>query len=117
MTNADLAKQIELSPPSTLQRVRALEKGGYIRRYTAILDAERIGLKITVCAMVSLSLHQDQPIERFRKSISEIPEVVECYHVSGEFDFLLKILVTDIRAYEQLIRDKLSKVRGIQQIR
>ena len=67
--------------------------------------------------MVSLSLHQDQPIERFHKSILEIEEVTECYHVSGEFDFLLKILTPDIRAYEQMIRDKLSRIKGIQQIK
>lgn len=117
MTNAELAKRIKLSPPSALQRVRGLERAGYIRGYGAVLDPERLGYGITVWAMVSLSLHQDQPIERFVKSVLEIPEVVECHHVSGEFDFLLKILVSDIRAYESLIREKLSQVRGIQQIR
>lgn len=117
MTNAELAKRITLSPPSALQRVRALEKSGYIRGYKAVLDQEKLGLSITVWAMVSLSLHQDQPIERFRRNVLEIEEVAECYHVSGEFDFLLKILTPDIRAYEQLIRDKLSRVKGIQQIK
>lgn len=117
MTNAELAKRVTLSPPSALQRVRGLERAGYIRRYTAVLDPDKLGMKVTVWAMVSLSLLQDQPIENFRKSVSEIDEIVECYHVSGEFDFLLKILVTDIRSYEQLIRDKLSRLKGIQQLR
>lgn len=117
MTNAELAKRIDLSPPSALHRVRALERAGYIRRYCAVLDAEKLGYKVTVWAMISLSLHQDQPIESFRASIAEIREIAECYHVSGEFDFLLKILVPDIRSYEQLIRDKLSRIRGIQQIK
>jgi len=117
ITNADLAKTVGLSPPSVLQRVRLLEKTGLIRGYHALLDADRLGLRITALAMISLSLHQEQPIERFRKSINEIPEVLECYHVSGEFDFLLKIVVRDIRAYEQLIREKLSKIKGIQQIK
>jgi len=117
ITNADLSKRVGLSPPSVLQRVRILEKSGLIRGYHAILDAERLGLRITALAMISLSLHQEQPIERFRRSINEIPEVLECYHVSGEFDFLLKIVVRDIRAYEQLIREKLSKIKGIQQIK
>lgn len=117
ITNADLAKKVNLSPPSVLQRVRSLEKAGLIRGYYALLDAERLGFKITALAMISLSLHQEQPIERFRRAIQDIPEVMECYHVSGEFDFLLKIVVRDIRAYESLIRERLSKIKGIQQIK
>ncbi|MEZ0327672.1 MAG: Lrp/AsnC family transcriptional regulator [Fimbriimonas sp.] len=117
ITNADLAKKVGLSPPSVLQRVRTLEKLGLIREYAALLDYERLGLRITALAMVSLSLHQEQPIERFRKAVQGIPEILECYHVSGEFDFLLKIVVKDIRAYEQLVRERLSKIKGIGQIK
>jgi Lrp/AsnC family transcriptional regulator, leucine-responsive regulatory protein len=117
ITNADLAKKVGLSPPSVLQRVRSLEKANLIRGYHALLDAERLGLRITALAMVSLSLHQEQPIERFRRSIQDIPEILECYHVSGEFDFLMKIQVKDIRAYEALIREKISKIKGIRQIK
>jgi Lrp/AsnC family leucine-responsive transcriptional regulator len=117
ITNADLAKKVGLSPPSVLQRVRTLERLGLIREYAALLDYERLGLKITAWAMISLSLHQEQPIERFRRAIQDIPDVLECYHVSGEFDFLLKIVVKDMRAYEQLIREKLSKIKGVGQIK
>jgi Lrp/AsnC family transcriptional regulator, leucine-responsive regulatory protein len=117
ITNADLAKKVGLSPPTVLQRVRILEKSGLIKNYVALLDAERLGLKTTVFAMISLSMHQDQPIERFRKAVQDIEEVVECHHVSGEFDFLLKIVVKDIKGYEALIRERLSRIRGIHQIR
>lgn len=117
MTNADLAKTVGLSPPSVLQRVRALEKAGLIRGYFAHLDAERLGLKITAWVMISLSLHQEQPIERFRRSVMDIPEILECYHLSGDFDFMLKVIVKDVRAYETFIREKLSKIKGIQQIK
>jgi Lrp/AsnC family transcriptional regulator, leucine-responsive regulatory protein len=116
ITNADLAKRVGLSPPSVLQRVRILEKAGLIKAYTAILDSERMGFRITVFAMISLALHQEQPIERFRRGVLDIPEVMECYHVSGDFDFLLKIVVKDIRSYETLIREKLSKLKGVQKI-
>lgn len=116
ITNADLAKRVGLSPPSVLQRVRALERAGLVRGYTAMLDADKLGLRITAFAMVSLSLHQDMAIERFRRSIQEVDEVLECYHVSGEYDFLLKIMVKDMRAYEALIREKISRIRGIRQI-
>jgi len=117
ITNAELAKRVGLSPPSVLQRVRTLERAGLIKGYFALLDSERLGLKITALTMINLALHQEQPIERFRRAIQEIPEVLECYHVSGEFDFLLKIVVRDIRAYEVLMRERLSKIKGIQQIR
>ena len=117
ITNADLAKRVNLSPPSVLQRVRALEKSGLIRNYVAILDQDRLGLKITAWVQISLALHQEQPIERFRKSVQEIPEILECYHVSGDFDFLLKVVVRDMKAYEAFVREKLSKIKGIGQIR
>jgi Lrp/AsnC family leucine-responsive transcriptional regulator len=116
ITNAELAKRVGLSPPSVLQRVRALEKSGLIRNYVAILEPERLGLRITALVMISLSLHQEQPIERFRRSIQEIPEITECYHVSGDFDFLLKVVVRDMRAYEVFLREKLSKIKGIGKI-
>jgi len=116
ITNADLAKAIQLSPPSALQRVRRLEKAGYIQNYTALLDPEKLGYTITVWALISLSLHQDRPVDVFRQGIEAIPEVVECYNVSGEFDFLLKILVEDIRGYERLMHDKLSRIEGVRQL-
>ena len=116
ITNADLAKKVGLSPPSVLQRVRAMENAGLIKGYVALLDAERLGLKLTALAMISLSLHQEQPIERFRRSIQAVPEIAECYHVTGEYDFLLKIHVRDIRAYELLLREKITKIKGISKI-
>lgn len=117
ITNAELAQRVELSPPSALQRVRYLERAGYIRQYVALLDPERLNLKITVLALVSLALHEEQSVERFLESFADLPEVVEVYHVSGEFDFLLKIVVEDMRAYEALLRDKVLRIKGIGQIR
>lgn len=116
ITNADLARKVGLSPPSVLQRVRKLEELGFVRGYAAVLDAERLGFGLTVLVQISLSLHQDLPIERFRRAIEDIPEVLECYNVSGEFDFLLKVVVTDMRAYEALVRERLSKIKGVRQL-
>lgn len=117
ITNADLAKAVSLSPPSVLQRVRALEKAGLIRGYHALLDYERLGLRITAMVGITLALHQDMAIERFRRAVQDIPEVLECYHVSGDFDFLLKVVVRDMRAYEVFIRERLSRIKGVGQIR
>ena len=116
ITHTDLARKVQLSPPSILQRVRRLEDAGLVDRYVAILSAPRLGYHITVYAQVSLQLHQDQPIEAFRDAIGSIPQVMECYHVSGEFDFLLKILVEDMGAYEALVREKLSTIKGVGKI-
>ncbi len=116
VTNADLGRQVKLSPPSILQRVRKLEDSGLIDRYVALLSPEALGYHITVFAQVSLALHQEQPIEQFRQAVLEIPQVLECYHVSGEFDFLLKIMVEDMNAYEVLVREKLSTIRGLGKI-
>ncbi|MER3496078.1 MAG: hypothetical protein C4320_04300 [Armatimonadota bacterium] len=83
----------------------------------ALLDAERLGYRLTALTTVSLALHEAQPVERFRKAVQDIPEIVETYHVTGEFDFLLKILVHDMRHYEALLRTKILKIRGISQIK
>lgn len=117
MTNTELAKRVNLTPPSALQRVRALEKARLIKGYTAILDLERLGLKMTAFTFIALALHQDMAIERFRKSILDIPEILECYNVSGDFDFLLRVVVKDMRAYEAFVREKLSRVKGVGKIK
>ena len=117
ITNADLAKRVGLSPPSVLQRVRTLERAGLIKGYYAHLDPDRLGLKIVAWVSITLALHQEQPIERFRRAIQDIPEILECYHVSGDADFMLKVIVKDMRAYETFVREKLSKIKGVQQIK
>lgn len=116
ITNAELARRVGLSPPSVLQRVRKLEESGLIKGYVAILDQEKIGFKLQVIAMVSLALHQEQPIERFRQEVADIQEVLECLHVSGDFDFLLKVVVPDMASYEKLVREKLSSINGVGKI-
>lgn len=116
MTNVDISKAVNLSPPSALQRVRKLEQTGIIKGYTTLLNNESVGFGLTVFAQISLALHQEAPIERFRRAVMDIPEVLECYHVSGEFDFLLKIVVEDMKAYERLVRDRLSHIKGLGKI-
>lgn len=116
MTNAELARRVSLSPPSVLQRVKKLEDKGLIRDYAAVLDPERLGFSLTVVAMVSLALHQDQPIQNFRKKVTEFPEVLECLHVSGDYDFMLKIVARDVHDYERFVSERLSAIKGIGKI-
>ncbi|MEX2243056.1 MAG: Lrp/AsnC family transcriptional regulator [Fimbriimonadaceae bacterium] len=115
-TNAELARRVSLSPPSVLHRVRKLEEGGFVQEYATVLDPEKLGFTLTVVAMVSLALHQDQPIENFRKKASEFPEVLECLHVSGDYDFMLKIVAKDIHDYERFVSERLSAIKGIGKI-
>jgi len=116
VTNADLAREIGLSPPSMLQRVRKLEQAGYVDRYTAILNYEAVGYSLMVMAMISLALHQERPIEKFQAAVRDVPEVLECLHVSGDYDFMLKIVARDIHDYERIVRDELSTIKGVGKI-
>lgn len=116
MTNADLARKVGLSPPSMLQRVRRLEQKGFLKGYSAQLDPEKLGFGLQIMAMISLSMHQEQPIEMFLREVKDIPEVLECYHVSGDFDFMLKIVAKDMHDYERILRDNLSTIKAIGKI-
>lgn len=115
-SNAELARMVQLTPPSVLVRVRKLEESGLIKGYRAILDAEKLGYSLIIFVNVSLSLSDVTPIEKVRKSISTVPEVCECYHVSGDYDFLLKVLVQDMSHYEALVRETLSKIPGVSKL-
>lgn len=99
-----------------LQRVRKLESGGYIRRYTTQLNAQKLGYALEVIAMVSLTTHQGQPIDDFIAGIEQVPEILECYHVSGDYDFMLKIVATDMQDYERILRAGLSSIKGVGKI-
>ena len=116
MPNAELARRVSLSPPSVLQRVKKLEKQGLIKDYTAVLDPEKLGFSLTIVAMVSLALHQERAIEGFRQAVVKFPEVLECLHVSGDYDFMLKIVAKDIHDYERFVSERLSAIKGIGKI-
>lgn len=116
ISNADLARKVELSPPSVLQRVRRLDTQGFVNHYTAVLDSEKMGFGLLVFAMVSLELHQEKPIERLNSAVAKMPQVLECHNISGEFDFLLKIAAADMREYEKFIREELTAIKGIGKI-
>ena len=113
ITNIQLSSDIGLSPAPTLERVKKLEKRGFIKSYHAIVDAEKLGLGVRTFIQITLHWHKNNAINNFIKKISEIDEVVECHHVTGSADFILKIHVTDINAYERLILDRISKIEEI----
>ena len=110
ITNLQLSNEIGLSPAPTLERVRQLENSGYILSYHALVDEEKLGLGIKTFIQVSLDFHQNDTIQVFLDAIQEIKEITECHHVTGQCDFLLKVYVKDIKAYEQLIMQKISRI-------
>jgi len=110
ITNLQLSNEIGLSPAPTLERVRKLENSGYILSYHALVDEEKLGLGIKTFIQVSLDFHQNDTIQVFLDKIQEIKEITECHHVTGQCDFLLKVYVKDIKAYEQLIMQKISRI-------
>ena len=114
ITNAELAKRIGLSPSSTLERVKKLEISGFIDKYIAILNPRKAGYSCFTFVEVKLARHGETPVENFISSIALIPEVLECHHITGEADFLLKVVTKDIPAYEELILHQLSTLTNVQ---
>lgn len=113
ITNAQLATEIGLSPAPTLERVKKLEHAGIIRSYHALIDHASVGLGVSTFVMVSLKGHNKENIDRFMNSISVIPEIVECHHVTGQADFILKIICADIPAYQRLMLEKVSNIEVV----
>jgi Lrp/AsnC family transcriptional regulator, leucine-responsive regulatory protein len=110
ITNAQLAKEIGLSPAPTLERVNKLESSGVIRSYHAVIDPASVGLGVSTFVMASLKGHNKDNIEKFIAAIKRIPEIVECHHVTGAADFILKIVCVDIAAYQQLMLERVSNI-------
>ena len=102
ITNAQLSKDIGLSPAPTLERVKKLEQSGIIKSYHAKLDPEKIGLGVSTFVLVGLIGHNKSHIEAFMKEINNIQEIIECHHITGTGDFILKIISKDITAYQKL---------------
>ena len=117
ISNVDLARAVSLSPSPCLARVRALEADGTISRYVTLLDAKRLGLTVSVIVQVTLEKQVEPALEAFEKAVRERPEVMECYLMTGDADYLLRVLVPDVPAFERFILDFLSRVPGVGNIK
>ena len=113
ITNAQLSKEIGLSPAPTLERVKKLETMGVINSYHAKLDTAKIGLGVTTFVLVNLVGHNRENIEQFIKEIDKVDEVIECHHITGAGDFILKIISKDIPAYQKLMLEKVSDIKVV----
>ena len=117
MSNVELAKAIGLSPSPCLNRVRSLEEAGYISRYVTLLDALRVGLKVSVFIQVTLERQIESALERFENAIRGRPEVMECYLMTGDADYLIRVVVADIQVLEEFILKFLTKLPGVGNIK
>ncbi len=117
ISNVELARAAHLSPSPCLARVRALEASGYIDRYVTLLDAKRLGLAVSVLVQVTLEKQVESALEAFERAVRERPEVMECYLMTGDADYLLRVLLPDVPAFERFILDFLSRVPGVGNIK
>jgi Lrp/AsnC family leucine-responsive transcriptional regulator len=117
ISNVELARAVNLSPSPCLARVRALERDGVIERYVTLLDAKKLGLTVSVLVQVTLEKQIEPALEAFEKAVRDRPEVMECYLMTGDADYLLRVLVADVPAFERFILDFLSRVPGVGNIK
>ena len=117
ITNVDLAKRVHLSPSPCLARVRALEDAGYIVRHVTLLDPRKLQLGVNVFIHVSLEKQVDRALNHFENTIRGFPQVMECYLMTGDADYLLRVVVADVDALQTFIVDQLTRIPGIANIR
>ena len=110
ITNAQLSKEIGLSPAPTLERVKKLETSGVISSYHAKLDTTKVGLGISTFVQITLTGHDKGSIKNFINAINGIDEVIECHHVTGSSDFILRVIAKDISSYQKLMLDKVNEI-------
>ena len=113
----ELARRVDLSPPGLQKRVRKLKKAGVIRSEVALLDRESVDLDLLCFVQVTLSHHQPDAVRGFRTAVKSMPEILECHHLTGEFDYLLKIVARNHRALERFLVERLTPTRGVDKIR
>lgn len=117
ITNLELSKKVGLSPAPTLERVKKLESTGIISSYHAVIDAHAIGLDVQTFVLVSLAWQKENAQQQFLDKVKSIDEITEAYIITGEADFLIKIICKDIPTYEQLLFKTLSQIEEIERLK
>ena len=115
-TMEEISAMVGLSPSPCARRVRQLEAAGVIRGYVAVVDQQKVGLPISVFASIRLERQREDELDRFARAISHWPEIVECYLMTGQRDYLLRIVVKDQPAYEAFLKRTLTRLEGVASI-
>ena len=113
ISNVQLARKVNLTPTPCIERVKRLEKQGYIRGYTALLDPELVNASLLVFVEIDLSHNSPDAFRRFREEARKLPEIMDCHLVSGNFDYLIKARVSDMKAYRELLGEKILSLPGV----
>ncbi|MFJ1267597.1 Lrp/AsnC family transcriptional regulator [Legionella lytica] len=117
MSNQDLAERVSLSPSSCLRRVNLLMDHGYIKKQVALLEPEKLELNLTVIILVGLNSHQPAVMAQFEEHIRFIPEVIQCYLITGQSaDYLLKVIVPDLNAYQAFLLEQLTRINCVSSV-
>ena len=116
LTNQDLSERVNLSPSPCLRRVRMLEEQGVIKGYTAVVDQKAWGLPVTIFIRIKLERHGDAAVSKFEKAIQNMPQVMDCWLMTGRSDYLLRVIASDLDDYERFVRRELQRVPGIASI-
>lgn len=112
----EIALKIGLTQTPTYERIKRLEKTGVIRQYVALLSKEKVGFTVEVFCQVTLLVHSKQLITRFENAINKMHEVIECFHVAGNYDYLLKVVVKDMPSYQHFLKNKLSVLDSVSNV-
>lgn len=113
LTTKEIAQKVNLSPTPVYERIKRLQNEGVIKKYVAIIDAEKVGKSLTVFCNVTLKEHTKEIGNRFVKEIISLKEVTECYNISGDYDFLLKIIISDMKHYQDFVINDLGSIKNI----
>lgn len=113
LTTKEIAEKINLSTTPVFERIKRLERDGYIRQYVALLDKQKIGKNLTAYCNVSLKEHAKEYLEKFEQEIAGLEEVMECHHIAGMYDYLLKVVVDNMEAYQRFIVNTLATLDNI----
>lgn len=117
ITSTELAQRVDLSAPGVQKRLRKLEENGVVLHYTTVVNPEAVGYDMLCFVQVTLQRHEPTAVEHFRHIIQTMPEVLECYHLTGEYDYLLKVVVRNRKHLEIFLLDTLTPVPGMDKIR
>ncbi len=116
ISNKQLAEQVNLSESACLRRVRALEDSGTIQRYVAMLSQDKVGVSGDVLVHIGLHREEQSELAAFEEAVRRIPEVMECYLMTGEFDYLLRVVVADMADFERIHKDELTRLPGVARV-
>lgn len=110
LSNEQLAKNVKLTASPCLRRLRVLEKNGVIVGYAAQVDQKKVGLDVTAFLRIRLEQHSEKTVTEFEQAVAEIPEILECYVLTGDWDYQLRIAIADLEAYEHFVRKRVHRI-------